>query len=126
VRQLEAIVRVSESLAKLQLQTYVSESHTREAIRLFETSTLASAHMSMSDGFADTGTIDEHMLDDIMLAARAIMRYISSFQSVSVQTVLQHLTLQQRPHFASQRAIEYLVERKQLRFANQKKTVERI
>lgn len=38
--QLEAIVRISESLAKMTLSAITSESHIDEAIRLFNISTL--------------------------------------------------------------------------------------
>ena len=40
VRQLEAIIRISESLAKLTLQPTVQEVHVDEAIRLFKLSTM--------------------------------------------------------------------------------------
>lgn len=40
VRQLEAIVRITESLAKLSLSPIVSEAHVDEAIRLFLASTM--------------------------------------------------------------------------------------
>ena len=40
VRQLEAIVRISESLARMQLLTQATEEHVRFAIRLFTTSTM--------------------------------------------------------------------------------------
>jgi DNA replication licensing factor MCM5 len=40
VRQLEAIVRISESLAKLSLSPIATESHVDEAIRLFLASTM--------------------------------------------------------------------------------------
>jgi DNA replication licensing factor MCM5 len=40
VRQLEAIVRITESLAKLSLSPIASESHVDEAIRLFLASTM--------------------------------------------------------------------------------------
>ena len=36
VRQLEAIVRISESLAKMELKPFASISHVNEAIRLFK------------------------------------------------------------------------------------------
>jgi DNA replication licensing factor MCM5 len=39
VRQLEAIVRISESLAKMSLSMYVNKDHVTEAIRLFKVST---------------------------------------------------------------------------------------
>lgn len=41
VRQLEAIVRMSESLAKMELLPFVEERHIDEALRLFQVSTLA-------------------------------------------------------------------------------------
>lgn len=40
VRQLEAIIRISESVAKLSLDTQVKEHHVDEAIRLFKYSTM--------------------------------------------------------------------------------------
>jgi len=40
VRQLEAIVRITESLAKLSLQPVATEAHVDEAIRLFLASTM--------------------------------------------------------------------------------------
>ncbi|KAH9394342.1 minichromosome maintenance protein 5 [Tyrophagus putrescentiae] len=54
IRQLEAIVRISESLAKMQLQPFVNETHVNEAIRLFKVSTLAAAmsgDLSGAEGF---------------------------------------------------------------------------
>lgn len=40
VRQLEAVVRISESLARMQLQLDVTEAHVRQAMDLFTTSTM--------------------------------------------------------------------------------------
>lgn len=40
VRQLEAMVRIAESIAKLYLQPVANEDHVREAIRLFDASTV--------------------------------------------------------------------------------------
>jgi len=42
-RQLEAIIRISESLAKMQLQAFATEVHVNEALRLFQVSTLDAA-----------------------------------------------------------------------------------
>jgi len=44
VRQLEAIIRISESLAKMELSEAVNISHVEEALRLFTVSTLDSAN----------------------------------------------------------------------------------
>ena len=43
VRQLEAVIRISESLAKMCLQPFALESDVDEALRLFQVSTLDAA-----------------------------------------------------------------------------------
>ncbi|KAK0421104.1 hypothetical protein QR680_015061 [Steinernema hermaphroditum] len=40
VRQLEAVVRMSEALAKMELQPFASEKDVDEALRLFRVSTI--------------------------------------------------------------------------------------
>lgn len=55
VRQLEAIVRISESLARMELQPYAKEEHVEEAIRLFRTSTLDAAEAGVQTSMAPTG-----------------------------------------------------------------------
>lgn len=42
-RQLEAIIRMSESLAKMSLSPFATEVHVDEALRLFQVSTLEAA-----------------------------------------------------------------------------------
>ena len=56
VRQLEAITRVSESLAKLNLLPEANAAHVNEAIRLFKVSTLAAAN--------STGSGENSMAED--------------------------------------------------------------
>ncbi|CAD6188497.1 unnamed protein product [Caenorhabditis auriculariae] len=43
VRQLEAIVRICESLAKMELQPFATDKHVEEALRLFRVSTIEAA-----------------------------------------------------------------------------------
>lgn len=43
VRQLEAIIRISEALAKMEMSDIADDTHVKEAIRLFELSTMSSA-----------------------------------------------------------------------------------
>jgi len=43
VRQLEAIIRMSEAVAKMQMQSFATEIHVNEALRLFQVSTLEAA-----------------------------------------------------------------------------------
>lgn len=50
VRQLEAIVRITESLAKLSLSPIATESHVDEAIRLFLCSTMDAVNQGSNQG----------------------------------------------------------------------------
>merc|ERR1739838_687394 len=49
VRQLEAIIRISESLAKMELRDEVDIGHVEEALRLFTVSTLDSANKNREE-----------------------------------------------------------------------------
>lgn len=51
-RQLEAIIRISESLAKMRLLPFATGAHVEEALRLFQVSTLDAA---MSGSLSGTG-----------------------------------------------------------------------
>ena len=54
VRQLEATIRISESLAKMELKPFAGEEHIEEALRLFKESTLKasqSGHLAGAEGF---------------------------------------------------------------------------
>lgn len=48
VRQLEALVRISESLARMELATTVTDRHVTHAIQLFHASTLDAVRSGMS------------------------------------------------------------------------------
>ena len=54
VRQLEAIIRMSEALAKMELRPFATEKHVAESLRLFQVSTLDAAmsgSLSGAEGF---------------------------------------------------------------------------
>lgn len=50
VRQLEALIRITESIAKCSLSSEANESHVDEAIRLFNVSTLSAAQSGVQGG----------------------------------------------------------------------------
>lgn len=54
LRQLEALVRLSESLAKMQLRNDVSEEHVKEAVRLFKASTMDAVRSGLVEGISFT------------------------------------------------------------------------
>jgi len=73
VRQLEAIIRISESLAKMQLIEEVEIGHVEEALRLFNVSTLDSANKGASN--LEYG-LAEAERDEIQKAEEQIRRLI--------------------------------------------------
>jgi len=56
VRQLEAIIRISEALVKMQLQPFATELHINEALRLFQVSTLEAAMSGSLAGMLGRGS----------------------------------------------------------------------
>lgn len=53
-RQLEAIIRIAESLAKMKLQPFATEMDVEEALRLFQVSTLDAAMSGSLSGEGET------------------------------------------------------------------------
>ena len=81
VRQLEAIVRLSESLAKACLQPVASEVHVAEALRLFTVSTVDAAKSGLADAMAlspeqraELGAVEERIKQRLPIGAVASKR----------------------------------------------------
>jgi len=79
VRQLEAIVRISESLAKMQLQTTATESHVRQALELFRTSTMDAVRSGLMDVavFTDEQRAEIHRVEEQIRRRVAIGAFVS-------------------------------------------------
>jgi len=73
VRQLEAIVRISESLAKMELTEQVELPHVEEALRLFTVSTLDAANRERGVGIQ---TFTEEQLKELHRAEEIVRRRI--------------------------------------------------
>jgi len=75
VRQLEALVRISESLAKMELRDEVDISHVEEALRMFTVSTLDSANRDR--GMITLDSYTEQERDALSKAEEQIRRLIA-------------------------------------------------
>jgi DNA replication licensing factor MCM5 len=73
VRQLEAIIRISESLAKMELCEDVNIGHVEEALRLFTVSTLDSANRDRGVG---VDTLSEEEMSELHKAEEQIRRRV--------------------------------------------------
>ena len=64
VRQLEAMVRISESLARMELASQVTDRHVTAAIQLFHASTLDAVRSGISQA---ANLSDEQVCNDVVL-----------------------------------------------------------
>lgn len=124
VRQLEAVIRISESLAKLQLQPFVNEEHVNEALRLFQVSTLEAAMSGTLSGVEGFTTEEDHeMLNRI---EKQLKRRFAIGSQVSEQNIIQDFTRQKYPERAILKVIHTLIRRGDFQHRMQRKMLYRL
>uniref|UniRef100_A0A336L2Y3 DNA replication licensing factor MCM5 n=1 Tax=Culicoides sonorensis TaxID=179676 RepID=A0A336L2Y3_CULSO len=124
VRQLEAIIRIAESLAKMQLQPFANETHVNEALRLFQVSTLDAAmsgSLAGAEGF--TTEEDQEMLNRI---EKQLKRRFAIGSQVSEQNIIQDFTRQKYPERAVLKVIHTMIRRGELQHRMQRKMLYRL
>lgn len=124
VRQLEAIIRISEALAKMQLQPFATEIHVNEALRLFQVSTLDAA-MSGSLAGAEGFTSEE----DHEILSRLEKQLKNRFpigNQVSEQNIVNDFLKQKYPERAIYKVIHTMIRRGELQHRMQRKMLYRL
>ncbi|XP_058812269.1 DNA replication licensing factor Mcm5 [Topomyia yanbarensis] len=124
VRQLEAIIRISESLAKMQLQPFATDAHVTEALRLFQVSTLDAAmsgSLAGAEGF--TTEEDTEMLNRI---EKQLKRRFAIGSQVSEQNIIQDFSRQKYPERAVLKVIHTMIRRGELQHRMQRKMLYRL
>ncbi|CAG9565244.1 unnamed protein product [Danaus chrysippus] len=124
VRQLEAIIRISESLAKMQLQPFATEAHVTEALRLFQVSTLDAA-MTGSLAGAEGFTTEEDQ-ETLSRIEKQLKRRFAVGSQVSEQTVIQDFLRQKYPERAILKVIHTMIRRGELQHRLQRKMLYRL
>lgn len=96
VRQLEAIIRITEALAKLELSPVAHEKHVDEAIKLFQASTMDAASQDASTALANSagnrangqnGSGGKNLMASIRLVEQELKRRLPIGWSTSYQTL---------------------------------------
>lgn len=82
IRQLEAIIRITESLAKLELSPVAHERHVDEAIRLFQASTMDAASQDPVGGLNSTSSMAEIRRIEHELKRRLPIGWSTSYQTL--------------------------------------------
>ncbi|KAJ3812089.1 MCM-domain-containing protein [Lentinula aff. lateritia] len=122
VRQLEAIIRISESLAKMTLSPVVQNHHVEEAIRLFKFSTMDAVSAGSADGMS-RGELNE----EIVRIEKEMRRRLPVGWSTSYQSLVKEFVTQQGcSSHALERTLFIMEKREIIRFSNQKKVVHRV
>ncbi|XP_058457338.1 DNA replication licensing factor Mcm5-like [Malaya genurostris] len=124
VRQLEAIIRISESLAKMQLQPFATDAHVTEALRLFQVSTLDAAmsgSLAGAEGF--TTEEDTEVLNRI---EKQLKRRFAIGSQVSEQNIIQDFARQKYPERAVLKVIHTMIRRGELQHRMQRKMLYRL
>jgi DNA replication licensing factor MCM5 len=125
VRQLEAIIRISEGLAKLSLEPTVTVEHVNEAMHLFKVATVDAANAGV------IGAIEGYVTDDVRksveTAKDAIRRKLPPRSSTNTDRFVRELVAVNRlSDFAVRQAVQLLVSTGELRFKNERRTVYRV
>lgn len=121
VRQLEAIVRISESLAKQELSPVATRAHVLEAIRLFSVSTLDAA----TSGVASAENLTPELMQEIQTAEGLLKRRLAIGSKMSERRLVQDFQQSNISPEATRRAINIMVQRGELEYRQQRKAVVR-
>jgi len=124
VRQLEAIVRISESLAKMELQPFAVDRHVEESLRLFHVSTMDAAlsgSLSGVEGF--TTQDDQDMLNRI---EKQLKKRFAVGSQVSEHAIFQDFSRQKYPQGQVGKVLHYMIRRGELQHRMQRKMLYRV
>jgi DNA replication licensing factor MCM5 len=123
VRQLEAIVRISEALAKMSLSVSVTAAHVAEAIRLFKVST-GIASMSMAS--SHSSLLNPQSRERIQIIEGLFKRRISVGSDVPVATLVKEFVEKGFAEAMVRKAIQVMILRGDLHEYHMRKVVRRI
>ncbi|EKX46259.1 MCM5 DNA replication licensing minichromosome maintenance protein 5 [Guillardia theta CCMP2712] len=119
VRQLEAIIRISESLAKLTLSPLATERHVEEAVQLFKESTEDAA----SKGLMMEGMTSPAVMADVLKSEKAIKERVGIGMSVPERSLVGELKERGLSEGAVRKAISVMLQRQELELRSQGKYI---
>jgi DNA replication licensing factor MCM5 len=120
VRQLEAIIRMSEAQARIHLSSEVLIHHVEEAHRIFEVSTLSAAEAGVSE-FASS--VSSEIVEKVQ---EAIIRRLPIGGKISSSKLETDLVARFNSAFAVQHAIVRMVSREELKYVRGRHLLERV
>merc|ERR1719431_1961541 len=124
VRQLETVVRISESLAKMALQPFVTDANVEESLRLFQVSTLSAAQSGDLEGAEGFTTEEDQEL--IHRIEKQLKKRFAIGSQISQHTILNDFAKQKYPERQVQKVLATMIRRGELQHRMQRKMLYRI
>lgn len=119
VRQLEALIRISESLAKMRLSAEATVNDVMEAIRLFRVSTLSACESNPS-------LLGNHQPQEVRRAEEYLKSKIGFGEATSSKNIIEQAILQGHNHDTVKRAIAVMITKGDLQEMRQKNLLKRM
>lgn len=124
VRQLEAVVRISESLAKMRLEPFANDSDVNEALRLFNVSTMSAAMSGTLTGVEGFTTQEDQ--EQLQRIEKQIRRRFVVGSQVSEHAIVQDLVKQRYSEKAIFKVLQTMIRRGEVQHRAQRKLLLRI
>ena len=122
VRQLEALIRLTESVAKCSLSVDATEAHVDEAIRMFNVSTLSAAQSGMGGGEVLAAPLQEK----VKRAEMRILKLVPPGSSMPTSRVKEALARAGYDDSTVNNALKIMERREEVALLNERKTVRRL
>ncbi|KAL3744245.1 hypothetical protein ACJRO7_013494 [Eucalyptus globulus] len=119
VRQLEAIVRLSEALAKMKLSHVATEENVQEAIRLFTVSTMDAARSGINQQI----NLTPEMANEIKQAETQIKRRIGIGNHISERKLIDELTRMGMNDSIVRRALIIMHQRDEVEYKRERRLI---
>ena len=123
VRQLEALIRITEAVAKATLSPVATSDHVKEAVRLFRVSTLAAAASGLNS--VETGMSNEQRGKVQQIESR-IARMVPTNGTIPTARLKEQLTKASFSEVEINAALTIMERRGEVSLINERKTLRRI
>ena len=123
VRQLEAIARIAESLAKMTLSIEATPTHVQEAIRLFRVS---SGHAANSGSVMGEDFLRPEAHSEVLEVEAALKRRVAVGNDVRLKRLIEEFSHKGYHDFAVRKAIHILVARGDFQEHQMRKVMRRV
>lgn len=122
IRQLEALIRISESFAKMHLLTEVTKEHVERAIKLFRVSTMN----ALQAGLAENVEFSAERRAELETVEQQVMQRLQPNECISETRLTEHLTRMGYDAIAVRHTIVLMLRKRHLEYMGNKNVLKRI